>query len=172
MENDFIVSIICIKKWNSRTGQDNTVSYADLPWYPVYACVILSLSWIHSTTMCPHLTSNIVPSLHFISLSLCLCMFRFHCRLFLQCSECQAYNILTIIRLTAAFMLISCQAVYLCPLLDSSTHSIPTLQCSVSYHKHFFNSTFNLPDLKSPQTTIWHQPQLLHCDGAEQCNVI
>ena len=172
MENDFIVSMyfsVYVLK-SGIAGQDNTVRHADLPWYPVYACVILSPSWI--TTMYPHLTSNILPSVHCISLSLCLCTFRFHCSLFLQCSECQAYNILTIIPLTAAFTLISRQAVYLCPLLDSSSHSNPTLQCSVSYHKHFFNSTFNLPDLKSPQTTIWHQPQLLHCDGAEQCNVI
>lgn len=46
------------------------------------------------------------------------------------------------------------------------------LQWSLSYHKHFFNSTFNLPGLKTPQTTIWHQPQLLHCRGTESGNMI
>lgn len=51
-----------------------------------------------------------------------------------------------------------------------SRHS--RLQWSVSYHEHFFNSTFNLPGLKTPQTTIWHQPQLLHCSGTEERNMI
>lgn len=88
-------------------------------------------------------------------------------------SEHQAYNTHTIL-LTAAFMLIISQAVCLCPLLDANTHSThtPTRQWSASYHKHFFNSTFNLPGLKTPQTTIWHQPQLLHCFGTEERNVI
>lgn len=53
---------------------------------------------------------------------------------------------------------------------NPSRHS--RLQWSVSYHEHFFNSTFNLPGLKTPQTTIWHQPQLLHCSGTEERNMI
>lgn len=155
-------------------------------WTDVYACVKLSLSWFHCITMCPHLcdhlTSNTLPWLQMRSISFDRhwCTFCFHCRLLLQCSEVwrdiwgsehKAHNTLTIL-LTAAFMLIIGQAVCLCPLLDANTQSTSALQWSVSYHKHFFNSTFNLPGLKSPQTTIWHQPQLLHCDGTEQRNMI
>lgn len=41
---------------------------------------------------------------------------------------------------------------------------------SVSYQEHFFNSTFNQPGLKSPQTTIWHQPN--YSTVMEQSGVI
>lgn len=51
-------------------------------------------------------------------------------------------------------------------------HTAPAPHRSVSHQPHFFNSPFHLPGLKTPQTTIWHQPQLLHCVGNERRNTI
>lgn len=80
----------------------------------------------------------------------------------------QTHTILLTAALTQLFPIEVC----LCPLLDSNLHSTARY-CAAS---HITSTSLTLlsicQGLKSPQTTIWHQPQLFHCSGTGSRNLI